>query len=79
LPDEAESARAMNIGVEVVGVSDLNCWPDFKTQYNATFIRTVRAQDRRDALRRRNQNEHEHSMDLLSVEGETAPRSLTNI
>ncbi|CAI6364207.1 unnamed protein product [Macrosiphum euphorbiae] len=47
-----------------VGRMFQNC-PDFKTQFNATFIRAARMSDRWDALRRRNQNKDEHSMDYF--------------
>ncbi|XP_029348288.1 uncharacterized protein LOC115034907 [Acyrthosiphon pisum] len=42
-------------------------WSDFKTQFNATFIRAVRMSDRWDALRRRNQSKDEHSMDYFQL------------
>jgi len=40
-------------------------WQDFKTQFNATFIRAVRMSDRWEALRGRQQTKDEHSMDYF--------------
>jgi len=42
-------------------------WSDFKGQFNATFVRTVRISDRWDALRARRQLKDEHQMDYFQA------------
>jgi len=42
-------------------------WSDFKRQFNATFVHTVRMSDRWDALRARRQLKDEHQMDYFQA------------